>query len=655
MKKLYTLILLINFSFVFAENDSDYFDKLSVNIEIALYSKKNSIQKLEKLKNEQILLYRKNSNENFALYADYIQALIYYNNEANFFKALEIFLNVEKKSKKNHYLNISCNFYIAYALRERLPEKSIFYFKKTIDLFKIKNEKPHHLSVCYKSIGDIYFNSFNDYKKAIFYYREGFKFIPKNGLLEIASFYNNISLCHKKLNNKEKAFTYELLAEKHLKNAYVADYYKPFIYDIKGNLSIYYANDGNFTKSDTLLSEIEKFYVTEQNYDNILKSYPNLYEIYKKYKLTQKIEFLISKILLKIDYVNDLSLKVDLIKCLIDHYQLKGDYEKVYKLNKKNNELLFKINKNEREEIKRFNLLLVEKIFDDTENRIDKEILKEKENRIKKLHLLSAEKNKLLQKQNRYLNSGILLLIVTITILLVFFKLNNDLKKNKKIIEQNNFELTNLELLARQSLKEKELLLKEIHHRVKNNFQLLMSLLRIQYRKEGANDFKAYIEKVQSRIISMSLIHENLYLTNRLDKINFEDYLETLTSNLNKINESNYKNIYCEIISKNIYFDIQISIPLGLIISELYNNILKHAFPNEQDGKVCIKLISTEHKRYHLTISDNGIGINSNSNSTKSFGLELVSMLVEQINGSIHIQNENGTKIIIEFTENINS
>lgn len=205
-----------------------------------------------------------------------------------------------------------------------------------------------------------------------------------------------------------------------------------------------------------------------------------------------------------------------------------------------------------------------------------------------------------------------------------------------------------------QSLEEKEVLLKEVHHRVKNNLQIISSLLSLQ--SETIEDVKAkekYRESI-GRIRSMSIIHELLYQTKNFDSVKADSYLNELVSYISQTYNTN-KNIEVKL-SININtkrIDLNKSIPCGLIINELLSNAFKYAFPNKNAGKVEITLSALTEQPYlfELRVSDNGIGlpegVDQNSNT---LGMQLVYSLVDQLDGKLTIERNNGTQFIIQFT-----
>ncbi len=204
----------------------------------------------------------------------------------------------------------------------------------------------------------------------------------------------------------------------------------------------------------------------------------------------------------------------------------------------------------------------------------------------------------------------------------------------------------------KRTLEEKNILLKEIHHRVKNNLQIVSSLLGLQERYvEDDNRAVEVLKESKNRISSMAMVHEMLYQSPDIGYINVSHYIERLTTNLYysyRKPHLSMPSVYAE----NISLNIDTSIPLGLIISELVSNSLKYAFPDEQTGEITVKLHLNEGE-YVLIISDNGVGIPEDLDyeNTSSLGLKLVKSLVEQIDGKIELDRRGGSKFTIRFRE----
>lgn len=203
----------------------------------------------------------------------------------------------------------------------------------------------------------------------------------------------------------------------------------------------------------------------------------------------------------------------------------------------------------------------------------------------------------------------------------------------------------------RRSLHEKDMLLKEIHHRVKNNLTVLSSLLNLQSRYIKDEASKNIFKESQNRARSMAIIHELLYKTHDLKRINFGDYIHTLTTELFRAYVANDR-IKLNMDVEELMVDVNTAIPLGLIVNELVSNSMKHAFPDSRSGNINIQFKLNENT-YSLVVADDGVGFPENMDiqNTDSLGLRIVNMLTEQIEGDIKVERENGTKFTIKFTE----
>jgi PAS domain S-box-containing protein len=210
----------------------------------------------------------------------------------------------------------------------------------------------------------------------------------------------------------------------------------------------------------------------------------------------------------------------------------------------------------------------------------------------------------------------------------------------------------------KSSLKEKEVLLREIHHRVKNNMQIMASLLRLQ--SEGIKDkhLLDLFNESQNRIKSMALIHEDLYQSKDFARIDFEQYTRTLTGRLISSYGVDPNRIIASVNIDNVFLDVDKAIPCGLILNELFTNSLKYAFPvdkfgaNLKDKKGEIRIDCHSNSAEHtLVFSDNGVGFpeNIDFHKTETLGLDLVKSLTRQLGGTIELNRNNGTEFTITF------
>lgn len=211
----------------------------------------------------------------------------------------------------------------------------------------------------------------------------------------------------------------------------------------------------------------------------------------------------------------------------------------------------------------------------------------------------------------------------------------------------------------RSSLMEKEVLLQEVHHRVKNNLQVVSSLLRMQSRQVDHEDIQALFTEAQNRVRSMALIHEQLYQSPNLSSISFDQYIRTLINHLFHSYGVNPEWIVPEIHTEGITLAITTAIPCGLIINELVSNALKYAFPHSRAGNIqirlqkCLSSHHTNHCTIVLSIADNGIGIPATIQleTVQSLGLVLVTSLTHQLGGTLSLDRSQGTAFRITFPQ----
>lgn len=249
------------------------------------------------------------------------------------------------------------------------------------------------------------------------------------------------------------------------------------------------------------------------------------------------------------------------------------------------------------------------------------------------LELQKSRTNVLIITAVFVLLSGVILLIAFI----------GKTRSNKVLLDQK-------QEIERQN-NEREILLKEIHHRVKNNLQIISSLLSLQSRKMEDGEAKDAVREGQSRIKSMSLIHQKLYGESNFSKINMKEYIEDLTEILFK----SYKPgsmIEKKIEVDNLFIDVDTAVPLGLILNELISNALKYAFQDNPNGELDICMSRKDGKLF-LKVADTGKGLPENFKENKSMGMNLVYILGEQLDAQIEVDNSKGTAFIIQLTDKV--
>ncbi|WP_417360990.1 sensor histidine kinase [Galbibacter sp.] len=216
----------------------------------------------------------------------------------------------------------------------------------------------------------------------------------------------------------------------------------------------------------------------------------------------------------------------------------------------------------------------------------------------------------------------------------------NKLYHSKREIEKKNHE--------------KELLLKEIHHRVKNNLQTISSLLNMQARATDNQEIKSILHSNHNRVFSMAMVHEMLYAHEDLSKIDYQNYVEQLCNfQIGSFKKSD-EDIQYNINIKSIKLNIETAVPLSLLISELITNSLKHAFPNTDKGIIKISIEKTDPVYFLLTYSDTGIGMDTATiqSESQTMGVKLIEKLARQLRGTLKLaDSKNGTTFLVKFKE----
>ena len=223
---------------------------------------------------------------------------------------------------------------------------------------------------------------------------------------------------------------------------------------------------------------------------------------------------------------------------------------------------------------------------------------------------------------------------------------------NKKL-QQEITQREKAEAIIKKSLKDKEILLKEIHHRVKNNLLVVSSLLEFQTDYIKAPEIISMFEDSQNRIYSMALIHEQLYKSKNLAKLDFSQYLESLVCNLFESYNVSQESIFCHLQIQKINLNIETAHPCGLLVNELISNALEHGFPKQKKGNIWISLQQNLNQKIVLNIRDDGIGFPEHLDfrKTESLGMQLVCTLTEQLEAEITMKRCQGTSFTLVFSE----
>ena len=223
-----------------------------------------------------------------------------------------------------------------------------------------------------------------------------------------------------------------------------------------------------------------------------------------------------------------------------------------------------------------------------------------------------------------------------VMVLLALYLYSQKQKSNTLLSEKN--------LVIEKSLHERESLLKEIHHRVKNNLQIISSLLSLQSKSLTDTDAQGAISESRNRVKSMSLIHEQLYQEDTISGVDMKDYIQRLVNSLTSSYGLDTERVEIKIVADNILLDVDSAIPLGLIINELVSNAMKYAFPEQKSGTILISLheMMSELK---LIVHDNGVGMDPAKKTNQSFGLSMVNSLMRKLKAEMNIVSDVGTSV----------
>lgn len=266
--------------------------------------------------------------------------------------------------------------------------------------------------------------------------------------------------------------------------------------------------------------------------------------------------------------------------------------------------------------------------------------------------IINAQKQALLQQRiTQWLAIG--LAFILSLLFLQTYRNAKSRKQNNAALRLSNTQLGESNNLLAEKNKENELLLKEIHHRVKNNLEIVSSLLELQAEQLSDATTQEILKDSQNRVQSMGIIHQKLYLGGNLNNVEMRDYFKNLSESILETFNA-WDKIDINIDMEKIALDVEIAIPIGLIVNELVTNAWKYAFPvatfKERKGQINLSLIEKSDEHLQLTVSDNGVGKHADAPiQGTGFGSQLINLLTMQLNGKMSESNENGAKFIFLF------
>lgn len=456
----------------------------------------------------------------------------------------------------------------------------------------------------------------------------------------IGNFYNDMGVHFNRANNLDSAVFYFNKAKQYVdaKGKYDRDktYYDFFSGLIDGNIASALAKRKKYKEAIPPLKKDIYYSLKAKNLLSASNSYNLIAECYlelKEYNLARKYIDSCKPLIAEID-----ELSPTLSNMLVEakYYKYTGNLNKAAEYYDKYIHYKDSITKTDNES-KLINQQVSFELYQ------KESLLTEKEKIIQKNKLLSEHQ----KTQRSYLLLGIVVLVFVILLLVINTQMNKRRQaelfiKNKHIVQQKT--------AIENALKEKEFLIKEIHHRVKNNLQIISSMLNLQAETIDNAAAKEVLQESRLRINSMALIHQLLYSKNNMLNVSISDYLSTLLSQIEKSYSGASSNVVTDLNCDNINIDLDTAIPLGLIVNELVTNSYKHAFKKTDSGTIKITFSKNEaDNTYTLGVRDNGKGFDASKSKTHSLGMELIQMLAEQLNSKMEFTNNNGTLATITF------
>lgn len=548
----------------------------------------------------------------------------------------------------------------AYDLNGKLDEAFEQYELSRLEFIQTDNDEKIVQAMNGKGVAAFYAG---DYGKALEYYLETLRYAEERGMKKRqADLLQNIANIYRR-NSARQQESLDMYKRSYAIRKSLAD--TTFIARSVYSIAITYMEMGDFDNAklyfDTSIylnqllkdtaeigisyNELGHAYFEEQDYDNAkqhlskahdyLKASTNQSHIYRNLLSLGKVDTAQGKYLSAEGYfkqaysvVRDTDyddLKLSAFELLRDAQGKSGQYKLAFENSLRYEEVYNRLKSSEREKF-------VEEL--QTEYGVDQ---KEKQIEIQEL--------KLLQASNQRRTYILLMSLLGLGVLsLVGFLYNKN--RTNKILNQQKDQI-------QKSLDEKEILLREIHHRVKNNLQVISSLLKLQSRTVDDAAALSALQEGQNRVKSMALIHQNLYQEDNLTGVDVKDYFEKLTRHLFDSYKVSKDNIDLQLDICDIRLDVDTVIPLGLILNELISNALKYAFDQTEKGILSIRLVESTDQLI-LQVEDNGKGlqeVRQNVEDATSFGYSMIHTFADQLDGKLEFRSEKGTKVSLTLRE----
>lgn len=585
------------------------------------------------------LVYMRSQSKEAKFLFDKIEADIELNNE-NYTKAIFILENGLRKHASNVQDSLICYSMLKNAFVKIRDINKAFEMHHLMELKW--SRKSDSVYIDYGRPKSTLFNMIGLTEQAITERRkEGENYSWKNDTDKFINMYNDIGVFYNAKKRSDSAQYYFLKAKNLLLQKKVSKeketHHKFFLSLIDGNLALSYFNEGNPLAAIPLL-KIDVYYSLKvNNYESAFNSYNLLTQCYIDLKQNNLAKsYLDSAHSLINEKVKGIAPKLRFLLTTANYYNSINDFSRsnqCYKQYLAINDS-FQILEKERQ-IKNQSLTISIERSEIELNEKDKLL----------------EQNKLEEAKQKTFRAYLLAGIIILSTIIIFLTLNNHFsKKREEQLYTKNKQINIQKEMIEQSLKEKEALIKEIHHRVKNNLQIISSMLSFQMGKISDKNTQTILRDAQQRINSISLTHQMLYQKDNITTISLGDYVENLVSQIEKTIFSSDIKLTTKIASRDRKINIDSAVPLGLLINEILTNAYKHAFLGNEKGNVSVSLVDNTDECV-LIIGDDGKGLPDNlENLNKnSMGMELINILAEQLGATLKIEKTNGTTFVIKM------
>jgi two-component sensor histidine kinase len=578
-------------------------------------------------------------NEALKFQLNCIEGYLYYHHN-KYQKAIPILLNVLSESK---YITQEDSVNILVKLKNCFGR--LLNYPKVFEMHKVLTEiSQRNPKIKLKDLGlplsSVYINM-GLVSQGIKYLKAEYNNNPNRKIDQYAevNFYNNLGVVWNKSNNPDSAIYYfkkaEILIENFLKHDSTNLFIKFFEGLIAGNIGQALMAKNKYNEAIPLL---KKDITSSIQYGNLLNaaiSYNELAHCYFKGKHYKNAAQYLDSSYFFLCEVDAPSEKLRNLKLRAELFSLNGSDKKAVIAYKAYIDLKDSIAANDKEL-----LMLNQQIVHQT-NELQERIAQQEKKMV--ANMLNEEK----RNNQRVLLFVLLFLMLAIIVFGYFLYIKS--KKREQVLYEKNEEITLKSDMLIDALKEKELLIKEVHHRVKNNMQIIVSLLKLQSEKINDKNLEVYFSEARNRISSMALIHEFLYKKDKMDFMQMDEYIKQLILEIqiSYAQPNHIIEIHTDL--DDIQLDFDTSIPLGLIINELVTNAYKHAFPNGV-GNIWVSFKQLNEK-FILRVKDNGIGAPENFETKieNSLGMELIQLLSNQIDAKLKITHQPGFEAELTF------